>query len=162
MQCKPSKSELTKNNVSMHAHHFARTACRTLILYSFIFTKQKQDTAGQLAGCSSIVENGSRTLQDTCRTTCRTLAYRKKWEQDVAGLCRTPAEQPAGRSSIVKNGSRTLQDTCRTTCRTLTYCKKWEQDIAGLCKTPAGQPAGHSSIVKNGSRTPTPFGVLKI
>ena len=162
MQCKPSKSELTKYNVSMHAHRFARTTCRTLILDSSIVTKQEQDTAGQLAGCSSIVENGSRTLQDTCRTTCRTLAYRKKWEQDIAGLCRTPAEQPAGHSSIVKNGSRTLQDTCRTTCRTLTYCKKWEQDIAGLCKTPAGQPAGHSSIVKNGSRTPTPFGVLKI
>ena len=143
--------------------------------------------AGQLAGRSPIVKNGSRTLQnsaghlqnslqdahlsqkkrsralqDTCKTTCRTLTYRKKWEQDVAGLCWTPAEQPAGHSCIVQNGSRTLQDTCRTSCRTLTYCKKWEQDIAGLCRTPAGQPAGHSSIVKNGSRTPTPFGVLKI
>ena len=85
--------------------------------------------------------------------TCRTLTYCKKWEQDIAGLCTTPAGQPAGHSSMVKTGSRKLQDTCRTTCRTLAYRKKWEQDIAGLCWTPAEQPAGHSSIVENGSRT---------
>ena len=129
MQCKPSKSELTRTNVSVHAHHFARTACRTLILDSSIFTKQEQDTAGQFAGRSSIVENGSRTLQDTCRTTCRTLAYRKKWEQDVAELCWTPAEQLAGRSSIAKKKG------------------------AGHCRTLARQLAGRSPIVKNGSRT---------
>ena len=84
---------------------------------------------------------------------CRTLTYRKKWEQHIAGLCWTPAEQPAGHSSIVENGRRTLQDTCRTTCRTLASCKKWEQDVAGLCWTPEEQPARHSCIVKNGNRT---------